>query len=86
MNQIVHHAVSRRKTKTGKVKGSSKAMYEEPLVETNPEWVKLVSQFQTRSKSKKNKEDGYSLGDIISGGITKKIFVSCVCMVAAAWI
>lgn len=62
----------RVKFKTGGLKGKGNLVCNEPLVETNPEWVKLISQYQTRSKAKKVKNERGLNSSVICGGISKK--------------
>lgn len=62
----------RRKFKANKLKGGNNVLSGDPLVETNPKWIKLVSQIQTRSKSKKAKDEAGNSSGIINGGISKK--------------
>lgn len=62
----------RVKLETGNLKGKGILVCNEPLVEDNPEWVKLVSQYQTRTKAKKiKKESGLNSG-VMCGGVSKK--------------
>lgn len=62
----------RSKLKSNKFKCTNNMISEEPLVETNHEWVRLMSQYQTRSKSKRAKEGGGNPGGVMNGGITKR--------------
>lgn len=62
----------RNKFKANKFKGDNRVVSGEPLVETNPEWTKLVSQFKAKSKPKKAKEDWGSPGGVMNGGISKR--------------
>lgn len=45
---------------------------DDTLVEMNPEWIKLISQIKTRSKSRKAKEESGNIGGVMNGGINKK--------------
>lgn len=62
----------RNKIKTSKITAENKVLSGDSLVETNPEWINLMSQIQTRSKAKKAKEIDGNPGSVLHGGISKK--------------
>lgn len=66
----------RSKFKGGKMKVNVVILGQDPLEEANHELVKLVSQFNTRSKTKKLREDGDKTGGVKNGGICK-IIIFC---------